>query len=96
MARRVQDLDDELPNAERLAVCEQAIEIAAVGPQVFGVEHRPEDSLHVLDVLADADPRAGSGFDIGRTRQMIGVRMGLQHPLDRQLFLIRRGQNGFG
>ncbi len=66
MARRVQDLDDEFPNAERFAVREQAVKIAAVGPQVFGVEHGPEDSLHVLDVLADADPRAGFGFDVRR------------------------------
>ena len=43
MAGRVQDLDDEFPNAERFAVREQAIKIAAVGPQVFGVEHGPED-----------------------------------------------------
>ena len=26
---------------------------------------------------------------------MIGVRMGLQHPLDRQLRFLRRGENGF-
>ena len=44
MAGRVQDLDDEFPDAERFAVREQAVKIAAVGPQVFGVEHRPEDS----------------------------------------------------
>ena len=60
------DLDDELADAERLAVREQAVKIAAVGPQVFGVEHRPEDSLHVLDVLTDADPRTGLGFDVRR------------------------------
>ena len=61
VARRVQDLDDEFANAERLAVGEQAVEIAAIGLQVFGIEYGAEDPLHVLDVLADADPRAGPG-----------------------------------
>ena len=95
MARRVQDLDDEFANAERLAVGEQAIEIAAIGPQVFGIEYGAEDPLHVLDVLADADPRAGPGFDVGRTGEMVGMRMGLEYPLDRKLVLVRRRQNGF-
>jgi hypothetical protein len=41
------------------------IEVAAVGFQIGGVEDRAENALHILDVLADADPGAGFRLDIG-------------------------------
>jgi hypothetical protein len=37
------------------------IETAAVGPKAAGVEHL----LHIGDVLADPEPRARPGFDMG-------------------------------
>ena len=58
--------------------------------EVGGVEDRPEDPLHVRDVLADADLRPGLGLDVGRTRQMVGMGMGLQRPLDRVARLLGR------
>jgi hypothetical protein len=54
------------------------------------VEHRAEDALHVLDVLADADDRAGARLDEGRGRQVIGMGVGFQHPGERQAVLCQR------
>ena len=49
-----------------------------------GIEDGAEDLLHLADVLADADLRAGLQLDVGRAGQVVGVGMGLQHPLDRE------------
>ena len=68
------------PIAKLLAVAEQAVEVAAIRLQVGGVEDRPEDALHLLDVLADADLGAGLRLDVGRAGQMVGVGMGFQRP----------------
>lgn len=59
VAGRVEHLDGEIADVEGFPVGKEAIEIAAIGFQVRGIEDRTEDFLHVLDVLADADPRAG-------------------------------------
>ena len=80
MARRIQHLDGEIADGERLAVHEQPVEIAAVGLQVGGVEDRAEDLLDLLDVLADADLRAGLRLHVGRAGEMVGVGVGLQRP----------------
>ena len=79
---------------EALAILEQMIEVAAVGRQIGRVEDRPENPLNVLDVFADADPGAGLGLDIGRAGQMVGMGVGLQHPLDRIAGLAGRLQHG--
>lgn len=49
------------------------IEIAAIGLEIVGVEDRPEDALHILNVLADGNLGAGLSLDVRRARQMIGV-----------------------
>ena len=82
------------PDLEPLAVLEQAIEVAAVRPQVGGVEHRPENALHLLDVLADADPGAGLRLHVGRAGQVVGVGVGLERPFDRQPTFRRGGEDG--
>ena len=87
-------LDLELADLEPLAILEQAIEVAAVGLQIGGVEHRPEDALHLLDVLADADLGAGLGLDVGRAGQVVGVGVGLERPVDRQSGLPRGREHG--
>ena len=90
--RRVTRREDHLrilfADLELFAVLEQMIEIAAVYLEIGGVENRPEDSLHIPDVLADADLRARLGLDVRRTGQMVGVHMGLQRPDDRITLLI--------
>ena len=95
MTGRVHHLDGKLTDAERLAIGKQVVEVTAIRAQIFGVEHRAENPLHVLDVLADPDPGTGFGFDIGRAGQVVRMRVGLQRPFDRQPLLSRGGKNGF-
>ena len=92
---RVEDLDLEPAERELLAVGEQLVEVATVGVKVGGVEDRAEDPLHVLDVLADADPRAGLGLDVRRAREMIGVGVGLERPVEGDASVARSLQDRF-
>jgi hypothetical protein len=68
--RRIDHLHIEFADLEALAVPEEMVEITAVRLQIGGVEDRPEDALHVLDVLADTDPGAGSRLDEWRAREV--------------------------
>ena len=88
MAGRIEHLGAEVADVEALAVLEKVIEVAPVRRQVRRIEDRPEDALNILDVLADTDPRAGPGLDIGRAREVIGMRVGLERPLDRVAGLV--------
>jgi hypothetical protein len=80
VAGHVQHLDGQLAEGKRLAVAEQPVEVAAVGLHVLRIEDRAEDALHVADVLADADARAGARLDEGRGGQVVGMGVGFQHP----------------
>ena len=82
MTRRVDHFGIQFADLETFAILEQMIEIAAVGLEISCVKDRSENSLHVLDVLADADIGPGLGLDVGRARQMVGVRVGLERPDD--------------
>ena len=94
MARRVNHLDRETADRKAFAIGEQAVEIAAVGFQIRHVEDRPENALHVANMFANADLGARLGTDVRRTRQMIGMGMGFQHPIDDQAKRFRPRQNG--
>ena len=83
MPGRVDHLHIEFADLEALAVPEQAIEVTAVRVQVCGVEYRSEDALHVLDVFTNADFSAGLRLDERRAREVVGMRMCLEHPFDR-------------
>jgi len=74
----------DVSKLEALAVLEQMVELAAVAYDIGRVEHGPEDLLYLADMLADPDLGAGLALDIGRARQMVGMGVGLQHPIDRQ------------
>ena len=94
MARRARhDLAHQFADLEAFAVGEQLIEVAAVSLQVVGGEHRPENLLHVLDVLADTDLGAGLGLDVGRARQVVGVGVRLERPHDGPALLPGSAQN---
>ena len=82
MSWRVEDLDGEISKLEAFAAGKEMVELAAVAFQVGRVEHRAEDLLHVADVLANTDLGAGLELDIGRARQMIGMGVRLEHPLN--------------
>ena len=91
----MEHLGVELADLEALTVLEQMIEVAAVGFQISGVEDRAKNALHILDVLADTDPGAGLGLDIGRAGQVIGMGVGLERPGDAIALLLGEVQHRF-
>jgi len=82
VARRVEHLDREAADSKNLAIGEQPVELAAIARDVGRVEDRTKYLLDVADVLADADFGAGLELDVGRSGQVVGVGMGLEHPID--------------
>jgi hypothetical protein len=69
------------------------IEVAAVGFQIGGVEDRPENALHILNVLADADLGPGFRLHIGRAGQVVGMSVGLERPGDAIAFVLGEAQH---
>ena len=96
VARRVEHRGVDAADLEGLAVDEEVVELAAVAGNVGGVEHRPEDLLDLADMLADTDLRAGLQLDIGGARQVVGMGMGLEHPLDGEAVGLRRFEDRVG
>ena len=82
MAGRVDHFGVDCADFETLAVLEEMIEFGAIARYVRGVEDRPEDFLHILDMFANRNRSAGLQLDIGRAGQVVGVRMRLQDLLD--------------
>jgi hypothetical protein len=76
------------------AIFKEMVELRAVAGHVRCVEHRPEDALHILNMLANRYPHAGLELDIRRAFEMIGVGVRLQHLLDLDTELVRFGQYG--
>jgi hypothetical protein len=71
-----------------VAIVEQPVELAAVALELGAfVEDLAEGVLHDGDVLADADLAAQLLLDIGRGRQVVGVDMGLDQPLELEAVL---------
>jgi hypothetical protein len=58
------------------------------------LNNRPEDLLHVPDVLADANLGAGLELEVGRARQVIGMGMRLEHPIDLETAVCRSLEDG--
>ena len=67
---------------EGLSVLEEMVELGSVGRKVRAdVEDLPEDRLNLGDVLADSDPGREALREMGRGRQMVGMRMRFQNPI---------------
>ena len=65
-----------------VAVLEQPVELAAVALELGAfVEDLAEGVLHDRDVLADAELAAELALDVGRSRQVVGMDMRLDQPL---------------
>lgn len=86
----------DVPEREELSVLEEMVELAAVAFHVGRVEHGAEDLLHLADLLADPDTSAGLELDVSRARQMVGMVVGLEHPIDREPERLCLGKNGVG
>ena len=86
VARHQQRARFELADAEGLAVPEQVVELAAVGQEgALEVVDLLERRLDLADVLADGDAPADLLLQVARAGQVVGMRVGLENPLRRQV-----------
>src|SRR3546814_5580997 len=73
------------------------VELAAVaGKFSAGIEHLAESILHHGDVETDAKPAAQLLLQVGRGRQVVGMHMGFDDPLDSQALLAHEGDDRVG
>ena len=80
--RRLQPAD-----LEPVTVVEQVVELAAVAAEVGPlVEDLAEDLLHGEDFMANRQLTAELFLEIGRRRQVIGMGVRLEQPLNRETF----------
>src|SRR3546814_17340570 len=74
----------QFANGETVAIGPETIEIRAITAKFgSGVEDVAEHSLNVPDMPADRDRAAEPFLDPSCCRKMIGMRGGLQKPVDR-------------
>ena len=85
-----------LAEPERLAVGEQPVPLRAVGLKIGAVVDVLPELLDVDDVRADRGRRAGLLLEIVRGGEMVGVRMGVEDPFDRQALLRDMGEDRIG
>src|SRR5690606_22311844 len=90
MSWRGDDLTFEIADAQRLAIEQQGIELAAIRDElIVEIEFLLERLLHGEDAPADADRRCRAAIgqlplEPRRRTQMIGMRVRLQDPVDRK------------
>ena len=97
VARGVQHPRREAADREAVAVDEEPVELAAVALELGAlVEDLAEGVLDDADVLADADPAAQPLLQIGRGREVVGMDVGFEDPLDLQPVVAEMGDDGVG
>src|SRR6516225_5053299 len=83
VARGVQGDRVEVADSEALVIDEQMVKLAAVALELGpSVENLAEDVLNDADVLAYAERAAEPFLDVGRSREVVRVDVGLQDPFD--------------
>src|SRR3546814_17526068 len=84
MARDVEHGDREVADRKTFAIRPEPAEVRTVAAELgAGVENVAEHRLDVADMLADRYRAAEDIPKPGRRRQMVGMRMGLEQPVDR-------------
>jgi hypothetical protein len=84
----------DLADLEGLAVLEQMVELASIREKAaLEVVELPEDRLNRPYVLADGDAAASLGLYMARARQVVGVRVGFQNPVDLQAVAPNEGSS---
>src|SRR5206468_7753472 len=73
-------LEFKLSHRNGLAVLKEPVEIGAVGLQVIRLEHRSEPRLNLANAGPDPDFRSSAAADMISGRQMIRMRVCLEHP----------------
>ena len=83
VARGVHDRDAQAADRDRLAIGKEMVELAAVGGEArSGVEKPAEYALHDSHLPADRCPAAELFLEVGGCREVIGVDVRLENPLD--------------
>jgi 3-hydroxyacyl-CoA dehydrogenase len=97
MAGGVHDIAAQLANLNAVTIGKQAVELRAVALKLGAfIEHFAEGILDIGDPGADADFAAELLLDIGRCRQMIGVDVGFQYPLQIEVGFADEVDHGVG
>src|SRR5436189_248431 len=65
----------------QLAPGKELVPLRAVGREIWYVVKTGPKLLDVNDLFTNCDPRPRTAFDITCGREVIGVRMGIKHPL---------------
>ncbi|EXI71514.1 MAG: hypothetical protein AW07_03576 [Candidatus Accumulibacter sp. SK-11] len=83
MSWGVHDRDAQAADHDRLAIGKEMVELAAVGGESrSGVEQLAEHALHDGHLPADRCPSAELFLEVGSGREVIGVNVRLEDPLD--------------
>ena len=97
MAGRVQRARRDRAQHEVVAVLEQPVELTAVALEIrAGVEDLAEHVLHDGDVPADGEQAADLALQVGRCREVVGMDVGLEDPLDLEPMLPHERDHAVG
>ena len=84
-------------NRKGVAVFKQVVELAAVGSEFrLQMEDALEHVLHLGDLAADGNFAAQVLAQIGRRREVVGMGMGFQNPVHRQVLLAHESDQLIG
>ncbi len=91
MAGRKHHPGIDVTDIEFFVIGKELVPLAAVGGQIGPVVDGSPELLHLDDLFADRGGGAGPGPEILRGREMVGVGMGVENPLDRITLLAHEG-----
>ena len=74
--------DGQRADFERVSLGQQAVELAAIGRHARHVEHSGKRLLHLTDSVTTGNAGPAALPDQVRRRQVIGMGMRFQHPVD--------------
>ncbi len=95
MPRRVEDTALHVADCEAVALGEEPVELrAAAGHLVAEIVDVLPLVLDLGDVLADTDRRTDLVLDVAGRREVIGMGVGLEQPLDLEPLRLDMGEDG--
>ena len=96
MAGRVQHADLEIAERQPVAFVEEHIKNLRAGGITGRAEQRHEGFLHLGDLGANAEFRAGEAAQVVSAGQVVGMRVGVENPVDAEAFFGGRSEHGVG
>ncbi|MNR12406.1 hypothetical protein D3C85_1287590 [compost metagenome] len=87
----------QLADGKGVAIGKKVVKLPTVGGEAgFEIENALEHALHAVDLLADGDAAAQLLFQVGGGGQVVGVGVGFDDPVQRQLLLAHEVQQPVG